>query len=103
MSLVVVQKREPLGHPRVEASAGVLGDLAHHVRPVLEPLELAARRNRKDRDLAVLALVTVLHQGLRFARRRAGPAAGADSYSRTWTVTNTWKGEAIWLVPGTYA
>src|SRR5580692_4490647 len=101
MPFVVVKKREPLGHPRFEASAGVLGDLAHHVRPILEPLELAARRNRKDRDLAVLALVTKLHRGLRFAQRRAGPAAGVDSYRRTSTVTNTWNGEAIWLVPGT--
>jgi hypothetical protein len=36
------------------------GDLANDVEPVPEPRELAAGRCRKDRDLAVLALITVL-------------------------------------------
>lgn len=36
------------------------GYLAHHVEPILEPLDFAAGRNWKDRDFAILALITVL-------------------------------------------
>lgn len=33
-------------------------DLANDVQAILEPLELAASRDRKDRDFTVLALIT---------------------------------------------
>jgi hypothetical protein len=55
-----VQKREAFHHPRVEAVARMTSDLAHDVRPVFEPLQLAARRHRKDRGFAVLAAIAVL-------------------------------------------
>lgn len=35
-------------------------DLAHDVKAIFEPRELAAGRRRKDGDLAVFALVAVL-------------------------------------------
>jgi hypothetical protein len=35
-------------------------NLAHDVEPVLEPCELGTRTDREDRDLAILALITVL-------------------------------------------
>jgi hypothetical protein len=38
----------------------VLGDLARDVRAIFEPTQLTARRRRKDGNLAVLTLVTVL-------------------------------------------
>ena len=35
-------------------------DLAHHVKPVLQPRELGARGRWEDRGLAILALEAVL-------------------------------------------
>jgi hypothetical protein len=32
-------------------------DLAHDVQPIFEPLELATRRDRKDRYVAVFAVI----------------------------------------------
>ncbi len=57
MPVVLVEEREPLGHPRVEARGRVAGNLAHDVPPVLEPGELAAGRRGEDRGLAIFAPV----------------------------------------------
>jgi hypothetical protein len=35
-------------------------DLAHDVKPILEPLKIAASRRWEDCELAIFALVTVL-------------------------------------------
>ncbi len=60
MAGVFVEECEPIHHPRVEPVVGVLDHLAHDVRAIFEPTQLAARRRRKDGNLAVLTLVTVL-------------------------------------------
>ena len=57
---VLVEEDEALHHPGIETVVRVLGDLTHDVQPVFEPTQLAAGRRRKDRDLAILALVAVL-------------------------------------------
>lgn len=60
MADVFVEEREAVHHPGVEPVVGVLGDLARDVRAIFEPTQLTARRRRKDGNLAVLTLVTVL-------------------------------------------
>jgi hypothetical protein len=57
MPVVFVKKSKSVHHPRVEAVAGVARDLANHVRSILEPLQLASGRHRKDCALAILAPV----------------------------------------------
>jgi hypothetical protein len=41
--------------------------LAHDMEPISKPGELAASRDRKNRDLAILALIPVLRYGLAIA------------------------------------
>ncbi len=55
-----VEKGQAFHHPRVEARTGVARDFAHDVEPIPKPGQLAASRRRKDRDLAIFALVTEL-------------------------------------------
>jgi hypothetical protein len=57
---VFVEEGETLHHPGVEPVVRMLGHLTHDVQPVFEPTQLVAGRRRKDGDLAILALVTVL-------------------------------------------
>jgi hypothetical protein len=59
MPFVLVEKGEPVHHPLIQAVGGVLGHLAHDVRALLQPTQLAARRRRKDVDLTVLAAIAV--------------------------------------------
>lgn len=60
MTLVLVEKGEAVHHPRIESVAGVAGDLAHDVKPILEPRKLAACGGWKDCYLTILALISVL-------------------------------------------
>jgi hypothetical protein len=57
MPFVLVEKGETVHHPLIQAVGGVLGHLAHDVRPFLQPAQLAARRRRKDIDCAILAAI----------------------------------------------
>lgn len=57
MPFVVVEKGEPVHHPLIEPVGGVFGHLAHHVRALLQPTQLATRRRRKDLDRAILAAI----------------------------------------------
>jgi hypothetical protein len=61
MSDMIVEKRQPVHHPRLEAAARVPRDFAYDVHPVFEPLQLRTRGRREDRGLAILALITILH------------------------------------------
>jgi hypothetical protein len=58
---MIVQKVEALHHPRVETVTRVSSDLTRHVNAIAQPGELRARRRRKNGDLAILALISVLH------------------------------------------
>jgi len=60
MALMLVEKSQPFGHPRVEPAGRVFRDLANDVGTIPKPLQLAARRRWEDGDLAVLALITIL-------------------------------------------
>jgi hypothetical protein len=60
VALVLAQKRKPVHHPRIQPIARVRSDLADDVRPIFEPLQLAARRDREDRGLAILAAIAGL-------------------------------------------
>ena len=63
-----VQKFEAVHHPRVEAAARMLRNFAHDVNAIAQPREFAARGDGKDRNFAVFAFVTVLHEERRFSR-----------------------------------
>jgi hypothetical protein len=62
VALVIAEKLEAFHHPRIEAVARMLRDLARDVDAIFKPREFGARRRRKDRDLAIFALVSVLHR-----------------------------------------
>jgi hypothetical protein len=62
MAMMLVEERHPFHHPRFQPGAGVLCDLANDVQAVAQPLKLAARRRRKDRDLTIFALKAVLQR-----------------------------------------
>jgi hypothetical protein len=59
MPVVLVQKGEAVHHPLIEPVGGVPSYLAHDVRTLLQPAQLAAGRRRKDVDRAILAAVAV--------------------------------------------
>jgi hypothetical protein len=58
--LMSVKERKALHHPRVEPIGRMTRHFAHDVKAVFEPRKLASSRRRKDRDLAIFALITVL-------------------------------------------
>ena len=60
MALMVVEKRQALHHPRVQPVGRMPRHLAHDVKPVPQPPQLAACRRREDCDLAIFALIAVL-------------------------------------------
>lgn len=58
-------------------------DLAYDVHAIAQPRKLAARRRRKDRDLAIFALVSVLHEACAFVECTKAPAfAEAFTFAR---------------------
>jgi hypothetical protein len=73
MSVMIVQELQPLHHPRVQAIARMFRDLARNVKPIAQPRKLAARRRREDRNLAILALVSMLHPAVDSAGKSEGP------------------------------
>ena len=71
MALMLVQELKSVHHPRVEATARMLRNFAHDVNAIAQPREFAARGDGKDRDFAVFAFVTVLHDERRFSLVKA--------------------------------
>lgn len=62
--MVVVEERKAFHHPRIEPIARVPGNLSDDVKPIAQPLQLAARGRWEDRDLAIFTLVPVLRYGV---------------------------------------
>ncbi len=61
MAFVLVEKSEPFHHPLIESVGGMLRNLAHDVRTLLQPAKLAARGGRIDGDAAIFAAITIRH------------------------------------------
>jgi hypothetical protein len=59
MPVVLVEKGETVHHPLIETVGGVPSYLAHDVRTLLQPAQLAAGRRRKDCNLTILAAIAV--------------------------------------------
>jgi len=74
VAFVVVEERERLHHPEIEASTHMACDFGDDVASLLHPREFLARRRGEDRFLAFFAVISSLH------RRTIRMAAAAACY-----------------------
>ncbi len=60
VSLMLLQKREAVHHPRIKPVSRVLGDLRDDVQAISQPPQLAAGGGWEDRRRTVFAVIPVL-------------------------------------------